>query len=129
MEKNWIQEFEKFFTFEEFDSPDSPGSGKKKMQDQFLQRLTRARKHANVPFSISSGYRTPKHNKKVGGVRGSAHTKGFAADIRCRKKESAKRFKIIQSLILVGFTRIGVSDNFIHVDCDPSKNEDRIWTY
>jgi hypothetical protein len=35
------------------------------------------------PLIITSGYRCPELNKKVGGVADSAHVKGLAADIVC----------------------------------------------
>ena len=33
------------------------------------------------PICVSSGYRCPELNKEVGGVEGSYHTRGMAADI------------------------------------------------
>ena len=71
------------FTFEEFDSPDSPGSGEKYMDREFLDCLDEARDIAGVQFKINSGYRTPAHNRKVGGVSTSSHLIGRAADIHC----------------------------------------------
>ena len=47
------------FTFEEFDSPDYPGSGEKFMDREFLDCLDEARDIAGVQFKINSGYRTP----------------------------------------------------------------------
>lgn len=35
------------------------------------------------PLVISSGFRTPKLNKMIGGVETSQHLKGEAADVRC----------------------------------------------
>ena len=116
----------KHFTLSEFDSPDLPGSGEKMSKD-FLKLLDEARDRADVPFKIGSGYRTPEHNKKVGGVPASSHMKGMAADISCR--DDATRAKIIEALISVGFNRIGVAKTFIHVDNDPEKNANRIWLY
>lgn len=116
----------KYFKLSEFDSPDKPGSGAM-MDEIFLHRLDDARGIAKVPFIITSGYRTKEHNDLVKGVDSSAHTKGFAVDIACR--DSVTRWLIINSLILVGFNRIGIADTFIHVDSDPSKPENVIWTY
>ena len=120
------EEFGEFFTLEEFDSPDSPGSGQN-MQHNFIIRLGEARTIAGIPFVISSGFRTKEHNAKVEGVNGSAHTKGLAADIRIAN--SRIRFIILSALLKVGFTRIGIANNFIHVDVDTGKAPNVIWTY
>ena len=116
----------KYFNLSEFDSPDMVGSGEA-MDREFLNILDKARGIANTPFKITSGFRTPKHNTKVGGVDNSSHTIGYAADIAC--SNSVQRYKIINALLEAGFNRIGIADTFIHVDCDPSKSENVIWTY
>jgi hypothetical protein len=43
--------------------------------------LEKVRAHFGMPIYISSGYRCPRLNAKVGGVTTSQHTKGQAADI------------------------------------------------
>lgn len=115
-----------YFTLSEFDSPDLPNSGVN-MDKQFLAKLETAREYAAIPFKITSGYRTEGHNTKVGGVKDSAHTKGYAADIAC--SSGRERCIIIKALLDAGFNRIGVANTFIHVDNDPSKSSDVIWTY
>jgi len=115
-----------YFEISEFDSPDLPGSGEF-MDKKFLLMLDKARDIANIPFNITSGYRTEMHNKSIGGTENSSHMEGLAADIKCLK--SRERFIIITSLIAVGFTRIGVSDKFIHVDNDVKKAQRVVWTY
>jgi len=116
----------RYFKIEEFDSPDLVGSGEE-MKQTTLNLLDNTRHMADVPFVITSGYRTPTHNKKVGGVKGSSHVKGYAVDIRCNN--SSDRFKIILAALKCGFNRIGVSGNFIHLDNDPDKPKNLIWTY
>lgn len=113
------------FSREEFDSPDEVGSGDK-MNEAFINHLHRARVLSNTPFKINSGYRTPSHNRKVGGKSTSSHLKGLAADIHCTSGH--KRVKIVAGLIDAGFRRIGIADTFIHVDNDSSK-PDSIWLY
>lgn len=44
--------------------------------------LDPARKAYGKPISVNSGYRCPKHNLAVGGVKNSQHMKGEAADVR-----------------------------------------------
>ena len=115
----------KYFKLDEFASPDEKGSGGN-MDIGFLQMLDNARGIADIPFKINSGYRTAKHNKKVGGKKGSSHLQGFAADIACT--DSNTRQKIVSSLIKAGFSRIGIADTFIHCDNDGNKNP-AIWLY
>jgi len=113
----------KYFKLSEFD--DAPGTGKN-MKKEFLTKLDKARAIADVPFKITSGYRSKETNKRVGGVSTSSHLKGLAADISC--KDSSTRQKIVNGLIMAGFTRIGIADSFIHCDTDQDKN-DAIWLY
>ena len=113
----------KYFKLSEFD--DAPGTGKN-MKKDFLTKLDKARAIADVPFNITSGYRSKETNKRVGGVSTSSHLKGLAADISC--KDSSTRQKIVNALIQAGFTRIGIADTFIHCDTDKQKN-DAIWLY
>jgi len=93
----------------------------------FLRKLTKARIKAGIPFVISSGCRCKAYNKIVGGVENSAHTKGLAVDIAI--PNSSNRFTIIKALFYVGFNRIGIASNFIHVDDDFSKPQNVIWLY
>ena len=122
---NW-QDTMKYFKLSEFDSPDVVGSGEA-MDREFLSKLDQARSLCDIPFRITSGYRTEDHNRKVKGVLGSSHTKGLAADIACTN--SAARHIIVSALLKVGLNRIGIADTFIHVDRDPSKVANVIWTY
>jgi len=115
-----------YFTLSEFDSPDLPNSGVN-MDSGFLTKLDTAREYAGISFRITSGYRTKSHNTNVGGVPDSSHTKGYAADIAC--SSGSERYIIIKALLDAGFNRIGVASTFIHVDNDPSKPSDVVWTY
>jgi len=116
----------KYFTISEFDSPDEKGSGEK-MDLLFLLMLDKCRDIAGIPFYISSGYRTEKHNKKIKGVKDSAHTKGLAVDISA--VSSTERYTIINAAIKVGFKRIGIGKTFIHLDTDLSKTQEVMWDY
>lgn len=124
--------FHKYFKFHEFDSPDQRGSGEKFMDRNFLLKLSRARQIANVAFKITSGYRTQDYNRALlqRGYKASldsSHCKGIAVDIAVTS--SRDRFIIVNALIAVGFTRIGIGNTFIHVDMDMDKPQDSMWTY
>lgn len=122
--KDWSKY--EYFKASEFDSADAPGSGEM-MDEDFISILNHARKLAGVPFSISSGYRTPEHNLKVGGVADSAHTKGKACDIAVGS--GGDRYTILKAVMTAGFNRIGIAKGFIHVDNDTDKPAHVIWTY
>ena len=125
----------KYFKLSEFDSPDLEGSGSM-MNQEFLYKLDEARHTANIPFVITSGYRTEEYQEdltrrgyKTAKKGTSPHLKGVAADIACNN--STNRWIIINNLLLAGFTRIGIGDTFIHVDLSKYKGhrQNVIWTY
>jgi len=101
--------------------------GEGELQPDLLECLNNAREYADIPFTLSSAVRCESHNKAVGGVKNSSHVDGWAVDIEINN--SMERFAILQALIVIGFNRIGISDNFIHVDCDPNKPSCVSWTY
>lgn len=119
-----------YFSYDEFDSPLQEGSGQL-MSDELISMLDHARDLAGVEFKITSGYRIEadidrlkKAGYKVSSK--SSHLKGLAADIACN---NSTRYNILESLLKVGFNRIGIGSTFIHVDIDPDKPPFTIWTY
>lgn len=105
------------------------GCGFKVTDDLFLKRLEYAREMAMIPFVITSSARCDKHNKSVGGVKDSSHTKGCAVDISF--KNSGQCFLIVSSLLRAGFKRIGINfeKNFVHCDVDEDKPQDVLFKY
>ena len=125
----------KYFKLSEFDSPDLKGSGSN-MNYTFLEKLDQARGLAGIPFKITSGFRTEAYQDdltrrgyKTAKKGTSPHLKGLAADISV--KDSRQRFIVINSLLLAGFTRLGIGDNFIHVDLSTYEGhrQNVIWKY
>tara|TARA_R100000808_G_C2066189_1_gene95549 strand:+ start:241 stop:621 length:381 start_codon:yes stop_codon:yes gene_type:complete len=123
----------KYFKQSEFTCPCKSANCKgKPMNIEFLNMLDKARDIASIPFKITSGIRCKIYNDDLikrgyKASKNSSHIKSLAADISC--KDSSSRFKIINSLLLAGFTRVGISDTFIHVDLDKEKSQRVIWTY
>lgn len=92
------------------------------IQAGLLRKLQKIRDAFGLPLIINSGYRTESHNKAVGGVTGSYHVKGMAADIRISSYTSD--FDIMQLAATaekIGFTGIGIYKGFVHVDTRDAK--------
>lgn len=115
----------KDFTEEEFSC--GCGCGSNDMDDSLLIRLQSGRTLAGIPFIISSGYRCEEHNKEVGGKWDSSHLSGFAVDIAY--PNSYDMLVILRAVLDIGFQRVGIGKDFIHVDNDPFKPGDIMWTY
>lgn len=88
-----------------------------------LQELAKSlqvlRDYLNCPITINSGYRSPAHNKAVGGAKFSQHVQGKAADIRCNKYTPEQVHAAILYLIKEGRMKdsgLGLYDSFVHYD-------------
>lgn len=78
------------------------------------------RDYLEVPVIVTgSGYRTPSHNKKVGGAKFSQHLTASGADINAKGYKPKQLAEVIELLILKGKMKqggIGVYPNFVHYD-------------
>lgn len=91
------------------------GSGAVLIDPAALDKLQLLRSAIGKPLIVTSGYRSPAHNKAEGGEPGSLHLEGRAFDIAIanhdptRLEDAARRF---------GFGGIGRYPNngFIHID-------------
>lgn len=81
----------------------------------------------NSVMIITSGYRCESYTREKKRNQTSSHLKGLAADIKCT--DSTYRNHLIKSLMMVGFTRIGIGRDFIHCDLDKDKAQTVMWTY
>jgi len=114
----------RYFTVQEFVCPCCNDQA---MSRIFIARLDQARGLAGVPFVLTSAWRCYQHNLDVGGKETSSHLFGLAVDIAVTN--SRDRYKIVNALLNVGFTRIGIGKDFIHVDMDNTKDAEVIWLY
>lgn len=87
-------------------------------QLQFLRDYT------GRPIRINSAYRSPKHNKKVGGSKTSQHLLGKAADITIESLKPIEVYTLIEDLIDLGLMLqggLGLYDTFVHYDIRKTK--------
>lgn len=86
--------------------------------DRFMFKLVSLRKECGFAFIISSGYRCPTYNVKIGGTPNGPHTKG-AADILLYHERA---LIVVELARQHGMTGIGVKqtgelrNRYIHLD-------------
>ena len=98
----------------------------------FVKMLEAARRLYGQSISITSGCRCESYNTSVGGKKHSGHlateTKpSCAADIAC--PTSTDRYNLLMAILTVGFSRVGIGENFVHVDTEINNPQDVCWMY
>jgi zinc D-Ala-D-Ala carboxypeptidase len=119
-----------YFKHPEFDTPGSPGTGKK-MCPAFLYLLDAARAAYGKPMRITSGFRTKKYNQDLqrrgySAAKNSSHLFGCAVDVACADTELIEMLNAFWS---VGFRRFGIMGGAVHVDSDAQKPRPTMWSY
>lgn len=112
------------------------GCGADNISEYVVKSLQRIRDAVGAPMTVTSGIRCKEHNKAIGGVSRSSHVPrdlsdgegevGHAVDIAC--DNSVLRYKILKASTKY-FMRIGIGENFIHLDNDTSKPQTVAWDY
>lgn len=112
LKKDGDKQLSEHFRVREFRSKD--GADTILISDELVKVLEAIRSYFGKPITITSGYRTPAHNREVGGAKGSQHVKGTAADIKV---------KGIPTWAVAGFLEanyrncgIGYYSTWVHVD-------------
>lgn len=102
------------------------GCGKADIDDMFLERLDMLRYRYNRPIHLNSAFRCTAHNKSVGGVIDSPHTRGLAVDIKCNSQE---KYWLLKHALEMGFRGIGIGKDFLHIDDKMESPRPNVWTY
>lgn len=82
-------------------------------------QLEQLRSYLARPIVITSGYRSPAYNARVGGAPRSQHVLGNAADIRVHGVEPEDVAEAIESLIRAGRMTeggVGLYRSWVHYD-------------
>jgi uncharacterized protein YcbK (DUF882 family) len=91
---------------------------------QLAKNLQVLRDAVGKSITITSGYRSPQHNKKIGGAKDSQHVKGMAADIKVAGMTPKEVALIIEGLIESGKMKqggIGIYPSWVHYDIRGTK--------
>jgi len=81
---------------------------------EILRGLVSEHRGKDTPLKITSGYRTPAYNEKVGGAKNSQHKEGKAADLIIPDGLDVDRFAKFAER--AGFDGLGKYHTFLHVD-------------
>ena len=91
---------------------------------QLAKNLQVLRDALGKTIFITSGYRSPQHNKKIGGAKDSQHVKGMAADIKVSGMTPKEVALVIEGLIEQGKIKqggIGIYPSWVHYDIRGTK--------
>lgn len=91
------------------------GTGKLVIDSEAMDKLQALRTKLEKPLILTSAYRSPEHNKRVGGAKASKHMEGIAFDVRMENHDP-QAFEAAARA--VGFTGFGYypRSGFMHID-------------
>ncbi|MFT7592782.1 MAG: zinc D-Ala-D-Ala carboxypeptidase [Paracoccaceae bacterium] len=96
------------------------GTGKLLINEAALDRLQALRDRLGKPLIVRSAYRSPEHNRAVGGAKRSKHLIGAAFDIAMSNHDPLAFEAAARAVGFLGFGFYPRS-GFIHVDLGPTR--------
>ena len=104
----------------------SKGEGELKIDSNAMDKLQALRDLIGRPLLITSAYRSPAHNKRVGGAKASKHMEAIAFDVRM---ENHNPHEFEAAARAVGFTGFGyyIKSGFMHIDTGPARSWGKPW--
>lgn len=110
------------FSIDEFQSKDGapmPKSVEKNIVALMAQLEIIREALGNKPITITSGYRSPEHNKAVGGEPNSYHMKGMAADFQVKGVSPKRVYELLNEMMDSGAITqggLGIYPRWVHYD-------------
>ena len=109
------------FSKEEFDCHDGSEMPKEVLENvkELAKNMQVLRDELGVSIHLTNGYRSPVHNRKVGGATNSQHLYGKACDMKVKGMTPKQVVLVIERLIKDGKMMqggIGVYNTFTHYD-------------
>lgn len=96
------------------------GSGSLRIHEEALDKLQALRDRLGKPLIVRSAYRSPTHNRAVGGAPRSKHMDGTAFDIAMSNHDPVAFEAAAREVGFLGFGFYPRSE-FIHVDLGPAR--------
>lgn len=102
----------------EFDCHGSGCCSETIINPKLVEYVQQIRDHFGKSITVTSGYRCPVHNKRIGGATGSRHSKGDAADIVVSGVTPREVAKYAESIGIkgIGLYETDADGHFTHVD-------------
>ena len=102
------------------------GTGKVLVNEDALDKLQALRDRLRKPLILTSAYRSPEHNRAVGGAKRSKHMEGIAFDVRMDNHDPHEFEAAARA---VGFTGFGYypRSGFMHIDTGPARTWGQPW--
>lgn len=106
------------FNSSEFDCHGSGCCSETIINPKLVEYVQKIRDHFGKSITVTSGYRCPVHNKRIGGATGSRHSKGDAADIVVSGVAPREVAKYAESIGIkgIGLYETSADGHFTHVD-------------
>lgn len=95
------------------------GTGSLLINPGALDALQKLRNSLGRPMSLTSAYRSPMHNKRVGGATNSKHMMGIAFDVTIT--DAIPQAELVEAALDAGFRGIGRYPTFTHIDLRAEK--------
>lgn len=111
------------FNSTEFDCHGSGCCSQTIINPDLVKYLQQIREHFKAPITITSAYRCPTHNNRIGGATRSQHTQGNAADIVVKGVAPREVAKYAESIGIkgIGLYETAADGYFTHIDTRTSK--------
>jgi len=97
------------------------GTGQLKLHPEALDKLQALRDRLGKPLILRSAYRSPEHNRAVGGAKASKHMDGTAFDVAMSNHDPAAFEAAAREVGFLGFGYYPRS-GFMHIDLGPARS-------
>jgi len=97
------------------------GTGQLKLHPEALDKLQALRDRLGKPLILRSAYRSPEHNRAVGGAPASKHMAGTAFDVAMANHDPVNFEAAARAVGFLGFGYYPRS-GFMHIDLGPARS-------
>ncbi|MFT7004260.1 MAG: zinc D-Ala-D-Ala carboxypeptidase [Sulfurimonas sp.] len=111
--------------FKEYEFICKCGCGYNDYKEEDVLKLQLLRTMCGFSLFLNSCCRCKIHNKKEGGKEKSEHLECQGFDIRCLRSD--RRFILIECALRLGFKRIGIYKDFVHLGTSKTHVQNRLW--